>query len=309
MQSRKFSNGFSLLRLAAVGLLGFGATDASADGGALTTTSALTSQQSQAPLYGGREMASAEYASPERAQAAIGHYSRARALLVQAMREFDEGRQMARPDLVINPDVWTATLNTRAEELNHIISPEARESAGGVRLTENEALLRQNFDKKVATATQAPKPAAKRSARKPAKAVTEQLVAVEKDEAEVSRAKLSDRQPVAERRSESETRASNESDSTAKSASSDLQRDSEAPALKDPELENAVDAEIAKTMGQNSAVKSAAAKSDSSDSKKDDSTKYADEDTSVAKSLGDDEIRERLKKLSEEISQEEKGSN
>ncbi|MCB0360388.1 MAG: hypothetical protein KDD44_12155, partial [Bdellovibrionales bacterium] len=41
-----------------------------------------------------------EYASDQRAEAARGHYARARALLIEALAEFDRGRRSARPDVL-----------------------------------------------------------------------------------------------------------------------------------------------------------------------------------------------------------------
>src|SRR5262245_14377507 len=44
------------------------------------------------------------YAGDERSAAAMGHYARAKTMLVEALAEFERGRSIARPDLLIDPE-------------------------------------------------------------------------------------------------------------------------------------------------------------------------------------------------------------
>jgi|GEM_PF-1923881 len=80
-------------------------------------------------------------ASPERSDAAVGHYSRARALLVEALEEFEKGRTIARPDLLIDPDEWRLSIISRTEELNRVLDPKPRITRGGVRFKSSSTLI------------------------------------------------------------------------------------------------------------------------------------------------------------------------
>lgn len=75
------------------------------------------------------------YASLERSKAAVGHYARARAMLVRALQEFEEGRKLARPDLLLDSDEWRLSIISRAEELNRVLDPKPRVVKGGVRFS------------------------------------------------------------------------------------------------------------------------------------------------------------------------------
>jgi len=90
--------------------------------------------------------ATLERAEGERLSMAIGHYARTRALLLQALREFDKGRQLARPDSLIDSEEWRATLLNRTEELERVLSPQPRASKGGVRFDSAAQLLNAGGD-------------------------------------------------------------------------------------------------------------------------------------------------------------------
>lgn len=85
-----------------------------------------------------------ERATGEKLAEAIGHYARSRSLLVQALREFDRARLIAKPDSLIDSDEWRATLLSRAEELEKILSPQPRASKGGVRFDSAQQLLKSD---------------------------------------------------------------------------------------------------------------------------------------------------------------------
>ncbi len=82
------------------------------------------------------------YASAERQDAAVGHYARARALLVEALAEFEQARSVARPDLLLDPEDWRLTIISKTEELNRLLDPQPRVTRSGVRFKANQALIR-----------------------------------------------------------------------------------------------------------------------------------------------------------------------
>jgi hypothetical protein len=91
----------------------------------------------------------------ERAAVARGHYSRARAMLLEALDEFEQGRKIARPDLFFNPETFRADIITRTEDIAKILNPQAAISIGGEQfkgspelLTEPGAPKRERFVQK-----------------------------------------------------------------------------------------------------------------------------------------------------------------
>lgn len=64
--------------------------------------------------------------------AAIGHYTRARKLLLAALKEFDKGSSIANPEVLIDVEAWRQSVSDRAEDLQIIISPQPRISKDGV---------------------------------------------------------------------------------------------------------------------------------------------------------------------------------
>ena len=82
-----------------------------------------------------------ERARGARLAGAMGHYARSRALLLEALREFDTARNMARPDAVLDSDLWRETVVTRIEELQILLDPQPRASKSGVRLSGDRRIL------------------------------------------------------------------------------------------------------------------------------------------------------------------------
>jgi hypothetical protein len=72
---------------------------------------------------------------------AVAHYSRARALIVSAIDEFDKGRQLADPSLLLRGDEWRANLVNRIKEMEKVIAPRPREADAGVSLPADSRLL------------------------------------------------------------------------------------------------------------------------------------------------------------------------
>ena len=87
------------------------------------------------------------YATKQRSVAALGHYARARSLLVEALAEFEQGRKNARPDMLVDPEEWRLSLISRTEELNRLIDPKPRVTRAGVQFRANKALIRRERDR------------------------------------------------------------------------------------------------------------------------------------------------------------------
>lgn len=100
-----------------------------------------------------------EYASTDRSSAALGHYARARSMLVEALAEFEEGRRLASPDMLIDSDLWRLNIVSRTEELNRVIDPKPRVTRNGIRFDENPRQIRHdlNSHKKRASKAQSAK--------------------------------------------------------------------------------------------------------------------------------------------------------
>ena len=78
---------------------------------------------------------------PEILSAAIGHFARARSLLIAALREFDQGYKLAKPDSILDSKEWRSDLISRAEDLERVLSPQARASRFSVRYDADPRLL------------------------------------------------------------------------------------------------------------------------------------------------------------------------
>lgn len=64
---------------------------------------------------------------------AEGHLSRSKGLLIAALREFDEAMKDMPEKSSLNTTRWRDSVAERAEELERLISPKARETRGGIR--------------------------------------------------------------------------------------------------------------------------------------------------------------------------------
>ena len=88
-----------------------------------------------------------EYASKERARAAVGYYARARAMMVEALEEFEQGRKLAKPDLLVDPEEWRLSVITLTEDLNRLIDPQPLVTRDGVVFRGNPRLIRREHDR------------------------------------------------------------------------------------------------------------------------------------------------------------------
>lgn len=94
-------------------------------------------------LFPRAALADTTYASEQRHAAAVGHYARARTMLVEALQEFEEARKLARPDLLVDPEEWRLNVISRTEELNRILDPKPRVTRDGVQFRANKLLIRR----------------------------------------------------------------------------------------------------------------------------------------------------------------------
>lgn len=78
---------------------------------------------------------------PEVRSAAIGHYARARSLLIAAIREFDNGYKLAKPDAILNSKEWRSDVISRAEDLERVLAPQAKASKFSVKYEADPRLL------------------------------------------------------------------------------------------------------------------------------------------------------------------------
>jgi len=79
---------------------------------------------------------------------AIGHYTRARSLLLAALREFDAGTRVAELPTLIDPPGWRATISDRARELERVLDPQPRVTSGGVSFSPDRRLLAEENKKR-----------------------------------------------------------------------------------------------------------------------------------------------------------------
>lgn len=72
------------------------------------------------------------------------HFTRAKMLMLQALREFDAGVKANPQAGSINSDTWRRTVVNSAQELDRLISPKARESRSGARFEAMPQLLSES---------------------------------------------------------------------------------------------------------------------------------------------------------------------
>lgn len=86
------------------------------------------------------------YAAKERKNAAVGHYARARSMMVEALKEFEQGRRLARPDLLLDSEDFRLKLISLTEDLNRVIDPKPRITRDGAVFRANPRMVRRERD-------------------------------------------------------------------------------------------------------------------------------------------------------------------
>jgi len=79
-----------------------------------------------------------------RLAAAMGHFSRARHLLMSAIKEFDAGTKIANPDLLLDSNTWRKGVLFQASELEKVLAPQAAQAKGGIKYQGDSRLLTES---------------------------------------------------------------------------------------------------------------------------------------------------------------------
>lgn len=87
----------------------------------------------QASSSGGSLTTPIERAKGEKLATAMGHYGRARALLISAIREFDKGMELVDPNALLDTRLWRETVLERADEIARVLDPQPRATKTGIR--------------------------------------------------------------------------------------------------------------------------------------------------------------------------------
>ncbi|NMC63318.1 MAG: hypothetical protein GYA55_09145 [SAR324 cluster bacterium] len=87
---------------------------------------------------------SIDEAQGSRLSAAIGHFSRARHLLISAVHEFDAGTKIANPDLLLDSNTWRKEVLRQASELEVVLAPQAAQAKGGIKYQGDSRLLTES---------------------------------------------------------------------------------------------------------------------------------------------------------------------
>ena len=108
-----------------------------------STASKSSSSKAQAHTSTVKRGVSIDSLEGPRLAAAIGHFSRARSLLISAVREFDAGLKIANPDLLMNSDSWRRTVMDQATELDKVLAPQPPAPIGGIKYPADSRLLNE----------------------------------------------------------------------------------------------------------------------------------------------------------------------
>ncbi len=80
-------------------------------------------------------------ANNEELSAGMGHFARARSLLVAAINEFDAGLKVVNPEALLDVKGFRGSLLERAGELERVLDPQPRVSRAGVAYEPDSRLL------------------------------------------------------------------------------------------------------------------------------------------------------------------------
>ncbi len=107
-------------------------------------SSGKTAVKTKSPPESIKKGVSMDQLEGRRLAAAIGHFARARSLLIAAVHEFDAGAKIGNPDLLINSTEWRKVVISQASELERVLSPQPAEPKGGVKYEGDSRLLTES---------------------------------------------------------------------------------------------------------------------------------------------------------------------
>ncbi len=100
--------------------------------GVIVSTSEVLAEQKSQPIA---------RAEGEELETAVGHFARARSLLIAAVHEFDRGIKLVDPEAMVDVQRFRSTLLDRSEELERILDPQPRVTRSGVQYSPDVRLL------------------------------------------------------------------------------------------------------------------------------------------------------------------------
>jgi len=101
----------------------------------LLSANVSTAQDRKPELLGAR--------NDEELASAMGHFERARSLLIGAVNEFDKGLKIANPSPLLKTGTWRNTVIDQAAALERVLSPKARKTESGVKFDADTRLLNE----------------------------------------------------------------------------------------------------------------------------------------------------------------------
>ena len=134
----------ALCMAAAVFLAGPVFADAPAEKAKASTHASAKAPVKSAPKESIKKGVSIDQLEGPRLAAAIGHFSRARKLLIDAVYEFDAGLKIGNPDILINSDAWRRAVIEQASELDRVLSPQPAAPQGGIKYPGDSRLLSES---------------------------------------------------------------------------------------------------------------------------------------------------------------------
>lgn len=84
-----------------------------------------------------------EKATGEELSIAVGHYAKARSLLLAAIQEFDSGYKLADPKVILDVKEWRNGVIDRAQALESLLDPQPRVSRKGMKYRADRRLLNE----------------------------------------------------------------------------------------------------------------------------------------------------------------------
>lgn len=79
----------------------------------------------------------------EQLATAMGHFERARSLLIAAVQEFDRGLKLSNPSPLLKSSQWRNTVIDQAASLEKVLAPRPRTTESGIKFQADSRLLHE----------------------------------------------------------------------------------------------------------------------------------------------------------------------